>query len=171
MSRLNLRAILTQTVPFLARPQGGLPRGELLALKPLRSPEVVWEMKAEDEEPPGAKLTVPRRDDRVGQMLSRVFQIPATKTIELDEVNAQIWARCDGATSVDQLIKYTCATYKLNRRQGEVGVVTLMKMLGQRRLIGFPGGASPAASKEGVASHVNRSDRQRAQTKKRRRRH
>lgn len=168
MSRLNLRAILTQTVPFLARNKGGLPRGELLALKPLRSPEVAWEMKA-DEEPQGATLTVPRRDDRVGQLLSRIFQIPATKTIELDEVNAQIWARCDGATSIDQLIKYTCATYKINRRQGEVGVVTLMKMLGQRRLIGFPKGPSPAGSKEGATSHDNRSDRQRAQTKRRRR--
>ncbi len=167
MSRLNLRAILTQTVPFLARNKGGLPRGELLALRPLRSPEIVWEMTESDA--PGARLTVPRRDDRVGQLLSRLFQIPATKTIELDEVNAQIWARCDGATSVDQLIHYTCATYKLNRRQGEVGVVTLMKMLGQRRLIGFPGGAARPDTQQGAISNVHKRDRHRAQARKRRR--
>ena len=170
MSRLNLREILAQNVPFLTRNKGGLPRGALLALKPVRSPEVSWVM-ADGEEQPGAKLTVPRRDDRIGRLLSRLFHIPATKSIELDEVNAEIWARCDGATSVDQLVAYTCSAYKLNRRQGEVGVVTLMKMLAQRRLIGFPDGASSAAGKEGATSHVHRSDRNRTQAKGRRRRH
>ena len=164
MSRLNLREILANNVPFLARNRGGLPRGELLALRPVRSPDIGWELK-EGDEAPGAKLTVPRREDRIGQLLSRIFQIPATKTIELDEVNSQIWARCDGETSVDQLIKYTCTTYKLNRRQGEVGVVTLMKMLAQRRLIGFP-----KIGNEGAKSHDDRGDRNRAQTKGRGRR-
>ena len=173
MPRLNLLETLRQSIPFLAREKGSLPRGEMLTLKPTRLREVAWEMK-DDENSPGAKLTVPRRDDRMGQLLSRVFQVPATKTIELDEFGAQVWSRCDGAHSVEQLIHFTCDTYKLNRRQAEVSVITFMRMLAQRRLIGLrtAGPAPPCVNNssngKGTA-HVRSGDRQRPQTKRRRR--
>lgn len=166
MSRLNVWSALRQSIPFLAREQKGLPRGEMLSLKPLRSREIAWEMKPE-EEAPGAKLTVPRRDDRVGRLLSRIFRITATKTIELDEINAQLWARCDGQHSVDQLIRYACETYKMNRRQGEVGVITAMRMFAQRGLIGLSTGGTKMSGKG--TTHVRSDHRQRPQTKKRRR--
>jgi len=172
-SRRNLLHSLRESIPFLAREKGSLPRGEMLNLKPLRSREILWEMKPEDETP-GAKLTVPRRDDRVGQLLSRIFRVPATKTIELDEFGAQVWSRCDGAHSVEQLIHFTCATYKLNRRQGEVSVITFMRMLAQRRLIGLQPsgiGLKPSGTTlhgKGTAN-VHRDNRQRPQTKRRRR--
>lgn len=146
----------------------------MLGLKPVRSREIAWEMKPEDEAP-GAKLTVPRRDDRVGQILSRVFRITATKTIELDEINAQLWARCDGQHSVDQLIRYACETYKMNRRQGEVGVITAMRMFAQRGLIGLgtsgigTGGAKISGLSGKGTTNVRSDNRQRPQTKRRRR--
>ncbi len=167
---------LRQSIPFLAREKGSLPRGEMLALKPVRSREIAWEMKAAEGEAPGAKLTVPRRDDRVGQILSRIFRITGTKTIELDEINAQLWARCDGQHSVDQLIRYACETYKMNRRQGEVGVITAMRMFAQRGLIGLgTGGARTGGTGSGTGSGKGTTDvrsnhnRQRPQTKRRRR--
>jgi len=171
VSRLSLLNSLRQTIPFLAREKGSLPRGEMLALKPTRSREIAWEMKPEDETP-GAKLTVPRRDDRMGQILSRLFRIPATKTIELDEFGAQVWSRCDGAHSVEQLIHFTCDTYKLNRRQGEVSVITFMRMLAQRRLIGLQTSGTPPGgtqSRGKGTSNVRSDHRQRPQTKRRRR--
>ena len=172
MPRLNLLHSLQQSIPFLAREKGSLPRGEMLGLKPQRSREVVWEMKSDDEVP-GVKLTVPRRDDRIGQILSRFLHVPATKTIELDEFGAQVWSRCDGAHSVEQLINFTCDTYKLNRRQAEVSVITFMRMLAQRRLIGLSAAGqqprvSSSISGKGTA-HVRSGDRQRPQTKRRRR--
>ena len=81
---------------------------------------------------------MPRRQDRLGRLLGRVFPMPDRKTIELDEFGAEVWEMCDGAHSVEQLVTHTCGKYKLNRRQGEVSVVAFMKMLTQRRLIGFP---------------------------------
>ena len=173
MSRLNLLNTLRQSIPFLAREKPGLPRGEMLGLKPVRSREIAWEMKPEDEAP-GANLTVPRRDDRMGRLISRVFRITATKTIELDEINAQLWARCDGQHSVDQLIRYACETYKMNRRQGEVGVITAMRMFAQRGLIGLQAGAAGGSKTSGTSSgkgttNVRSDNRQRPQTKKRRR--
>ncbi len=143
----------------------------MLGLKPVRSREIAWEMRAEDEGP-GAKLTVPRRDDRVGKLLSRIFRVTATKTIELDEINAQLWARCDGQHTVDQLIRYACETYKMNRRQGEVGVITAMRMFAQRGLVGLQPGAAKLddtkTSGKGTI-HVRSDQRQRPQTKRRRR--
>ena len=171
MSRLDFLKSLQQAIPFLDRGKPGLPRGEMLGLKPLRNREVKWELSG--EETPIAKLTVPRRDDRTGQLLSWIFKIPQSRTIELDEFGAQVWERCDGQHSVEQLIKHTCDTYKLNRRQGEVSVLTFMKMLAQRRLIGFHGsagtrGAGAEGKGTGNGNH-HRSARQRPQNKKRRR--
>lgn len=177
MPRLNLLSTLRQSIPFLAREKESLPRGEMLGLRPLRSREIAWEMKPEDEAP-GAKLTVPRRNDRVGRLLSRIFRVTATKMIELDEINAHLWARCDGQHSVDQLIRYTCETYKMNRRQGEVGVITAMRMFAQRGLIGLQTGGAGTSGFNGISSGISsgkgttnvRSDnRQRPQTKRRRR--
>ena len=175
MSRLSLLDNLRQSIPFLAREKAGLPRGEMLALKPARSRGIEWEMRSEDETP-GARLMVPRRDDRVGKILTRIFRVTATKTIELDEINAQLWARCDGQHSVDQLIRYACETYKMNRRQGEVGVITAMRMFAQRGLIGLHSGGAKAdsAKANGISTgkgttNVRSDQRQRPQTKRRRR--
>ena len=166
MPRLNLRSMdLKAYFPFLNRAKGSLPRGEMLALRPVRSGGIVWAAKPDGE--PGASLTVPRRDDRIGQIISRVFQIPATKTIELDEFGAAVWEKCDGRHSVEQLVAFTCSAYKLNRRQAEVSVVTFMRMLAQRRLIGLDSGIG---SGNGTAN-VHRSEQSRKPPRRGRRRH
>ena len=172
MPRLNLLESVRGAIPFLGRDKGSLPRGEMLGLRPVRSREIAWEMKPEAETP-GATLVVPRRDDRLGQLLSRLLHVPATRTVELDEFGAQVWSRCDGAHSVEQLIHFTCETYKLNRRQGEVSVITFMRMLAQRKLIGLQPQKAAAmkdmAKKEtGGTAHVHRGERQRTPTKRRR---
>jgi hypothetical protein len=179
MTRLNLLQSLRGSLPFLSRRQGALPRAQMLALKPVRSRGVAWEMDPEADTPT-ARLSVPRRDDRLGQILARLFRVPATRTVELDEINTQLWVRCDGQHSVDQLIRYACDTYKMNRRQGEVGVITAMRMLTQRGLIGLasakpaapttPNAPGPSASTGGKGTHGYH-QRQRPAAGKRRRRH
>ena len=171
MRKIDLRAYF----PFLNRVKGALPRGEMLALRPLRNQSIAWALKADDETP-GARLTVPRRDDRMGQIISRLLQIPATKTIELDEFGAAVWEKCDGRHSVEQLVMFTAGAYKLNRRQAEVSVVAFMRMLAQRRLIGLGRKLdSVSSASENIAgkgtAHVQRSGGQRAQAKRGRRRH
>ena len=165
MPRIDLRAYF----PFLNRRNGSLPRGEMLALRPLRNQAIIWEMKA-DTDAPGANLSVPRREDKFGQIVSRWFQVPATKTIELDEFGAAVWEKCDGRHSVEQLVVFTSHAYKLNRRQAEVSVVSFMRMLAQRRLIGLetakPNAVKPNTPKE--TAHVHRSGPQRAHKRGRR---
>ncbi len=159
---------LKQYFPFLNRAKGSLPRGEMLALRPLRTASVAWEAKPEDSETPGVQITVPRRDDKMGQILSRLFQIPTTKTIELDEFGAAVWQKCDGKHSVEQLVTFTATAYKLNRRQAEVSVISFMRMLAQRRLIGLDKSNTANIAGKGTA-HVHRSGRARTPSKRGRR--
>lgn len=163
---------LKQYFPFLNRAKGALPRGEMLALRPLRNALVAWERKPGSEETPGVQLTVPRREDKLGQLLGRLFQVPSTKTIELDEFGAAVWEKCDGKHSVEQLVVFTASAYKLNRRQAEVSVVSFMRMLAQRRLIGLDKSTSSTQNIAGKGTaHGNRSDRTRTPSKRGRRRH
>ena len=174
----SISAKLAQYFPFLHRRTSSLPRGEMLALRPLRNITVTWEMKT-DAETPGATLTMPRRESGYTQILSRIFQIPATKTIELDEFGAAVWEKCDGKHSVENLVGFTSRTYKLNRRQAEVSVVSFMRMLAQRRLIGLekiPKTAQNIGQNIGQntakeTAHGSQHSKQRAPVKRGRRRH
>ena len=143
---MSLRETLQRYLPLGRKPT--LPRGETLALRPVRNRAVTWQRPEEPEPGAALRLTVPRRQDRLGRLLGRVFPMPDHKTIELDDFGADIWERCDGAQSMEQLVAHTCRKYKLSRRQGEVSVVAFMKMLTQRRLIGF-------AIKEKGTPHVS----------------
>lgn len=139
---MSLLTRLQGYVPFLGTRKNALPREDMLSLRPVRNSAVTWEPLPEtaDDEPPAPPkvvLNVPRRADGAAALLARWMQVPGSKKIELDEFGGQIWALCDGAHSVEQLVKFTCETYKLNRRQGEISVVAFMRMLAQRRLVGF----------------------------------
>ena len=174
------------------RKSGGLPREDVLKLLPIRNPVVTWTAKEPDEprsdaepetdadtEEPAAEepavpdkyiLSLPTRDDRFGKVMKRLFGAPEARKIELDEFGSQIWTLCDGKHTVDELVRFTCTTYKLNRRQGEVSVLAFMRTLSQRRLIGY-------LKKEGDVSHGSpkprrsKPGRQRRTTNRRPRRH
>lgn len=92
-----------------------------------------------EEMPVGSALTliVQRREDTYARLITKIFGVVGNKRIELDEFGSQIWLLCDGTHAVDKMVTHTSTRYKLNRRQAEVSVVTFMRMLGQRRLIGF----------------------------------
>ncbi|MBV9851633.1 MAG: PqqD family protein [Armatimonadetes bacterium] len=173
---MSLIGTLQKYLPFGGKPT--LPRGETLALRPVRNRAVTWESLREeepsgDEEAAGeteggVRLIVPRRQDRLGRFLGRVFPVPNQKTIELDEFGAEVWQMCDGAHTVEQLVTHTCGKYKLNRRQGEVSVIAFMKMLAQRRLIGFLTKETVKEKERPHANH-NRPQRQRRAGRARRR--
>ena len=66
-----------------------------------------------------------------------MFRAPAYKEIVLDEVGSDIWELCDGENGVEAVVSCMCRKYKLNRRECETSVAAYLKMLGDRRLIGF----------------------------------
>lgn len=129
---------LTFVEPFLRRlfPKKFRPnisRQEILAAVPVRNALVEWETNDHDE----VVLRVPRRQDRVGRILHRVFAAPPFKQVVLDEVGSDVWHLCTGENSVDAIVKTLAKKYKLSRREVELSLASYLRTLAQRGLIGL----------------------------------
>lgn len=105
----------------------------MLKSKPARNDALTWE-KNENEE---VTITVERRDDWRAKVLSKIFWIPKSRSLMLDQIGAQVWDMCDGKTSVDAMIRKLSTEHKLNLKEAEVSLLTYLKSLGKKNLIGF----------------------------------
>lgn len=126
-------------------------RAQVLGARPIRNPVVDWERaKLREEQPEIVLLRVPRRADRWGNTVARLFKLPSHRKIELDEMGSDVWEMCDGTLTVDALTRAVCAKFHLNRRQGEASVTAYLRMLAERRLLALKTGktAAPANSRE-----------------------
>lgn len=140
-----LKQMVAGTKPKVSRPQ-------VLQARPARNPLVEWERARRLEDGPAlVLLRVPRRADRWGNLVARVFKLPSHRKIELDEMGSDVWEMCDATLTVDAVTRAVCTKYRLNRRQGEASVTAYLRMLAERRLLalrtGKPAGAaSPTQS-------------------------
>lgn len=108
-------------------------RQEILAAVPVRNSLVEWETNDQEE----VVLKVPRRQDRVGRILHRVFVAPPFKQVVLDEVGSDVWQLCTGENDVDAIVKSLARKYKLSRREVELSLANYLRTLAQRGLIGL----------------------------------
>ncbi len=98
------------------------------------------------------QIKVTRQETWKTRLLSKVFYIPETRTITLDEVGTEVWQMCDGHTPVAAMIESLRQHYKLDRKEAEVSLLSYLKTLGQKRFVGFlvdgekPAGKGPDAS-------------------------
>ena len=138
-------------------------RAQVLGARPVRNPRVEWERGAwHEDRPQVVMLRVPRRADRVGNFMARMFRLPSHRKIELDEMGSDVWEMCDGTLTVDALTRAVCAKYRLNRRQGEASVTAYMRMLAERRLLALKTGTRKAEpSRGGSESSGGRSKHER----------
>ena len=123
---------VSQYIPFF-RKKPALSRDQALQSRPVRNPHLEWERVDGGD----IHLRIARRKDRVARMLCWAFRAPDHKEIVLDEVGSDIWELCDGDRSVDAIVNVTSKKYKLTRRECETSVAAYLKMLGDRKLIGF----------------------------------
>src|SRR5262249_38662994 len=79
----------------------------------LRNQLVAWDVNEHGE----VVLQVPRRQDRLGRVLTRFFAAPESKQIVLDEVGSEVWKLCTGQNSVDAIVRALARKYRLNRRE------------------------------------------------------
>ena len=105
----------------------------MLKSKPARNDALTWEKNENDE----VTITVERREDWKARVLSKIFWIPKSRTLMLDQIGAQVWEMCDGKTSVDTMIRKLSNEHKLNLKEAEVSLLTYLKSLGKKHLIGF----------------------------------
>ncbi len=82
-------------------------------------------------------LTLIRRDSFFFRVLSKFFFIPKGKNIALDEMGSWVWKRCDGVNSVEKIIMQMSDEFKLSRKEAEVSLMSFLKSLSRKRLIGF----------------------------------
>ena len=76
-------------------------REAMFKSKPVRNDQVEWEKNDDGE----IHVTLTRGDSWKVRTLSKIFWIPKTKTLVLDEIGAQVWDMCDGRTTVEAIIK------------------------------------------------------------------
>ena len=121
-------------------------RSMVLGAMPQRHPAVLWSREVGPlTERPVIFLRVPRRSDKFGNLVAKVFRLPDHRKIELDEIGSDVWEWCDGTTGVGELSRKIGEKYRLNKRQSEASVTAYLKMLAERRLIGLRA-ASPAVA-------------------------
>jgi hypothetical protein len=132
---------------------GNRPYGrQVLTLRPLRHPSVSWE-RSDDENL--VVITIGRRNDAWTSFAARMFGLPPTRKIELtDEISSYVWTCCDGNHSVAQIVDDISARYKLGRRQSEVSVLTFLKTLQTKRLIGVPVAQAKSFKESPVMVHL-----------------
>jgi hypothetical protein len=131
-----IRGLINQVRERVEGKKPKIPRSEVLAARPVRNPAVEWERWQRNEETPlVALLKIPRRKDRFGNLVARLFRLPDFRKLELDEIGSDVWEMCDGTNSVEALTKAVCTKYRLNRRQAETSVTAYLKMLAERRLV------------------------------------
>jgi hypothetical protein len=131
MSLSLTRPLLQKLFPKKYAPQ--ISRQEILAAIPVRNSLIEWESNDQDE----VVLKVPRRQDRVGKILHRIFVAPPYKQVVLDEVGSEVWRLCSGENSVDTIVKSLAKKYKLSRREVELSLGTYLRTLARRGFVGL----------------------------------
>ena len=126
-----MNSLLARWLPGRRRPR--VTKGEVLGAHPVRNPLVEWDVNDHGE----VVLRVPRRQDRVGRILTRLFAAPEFKQVVLDEVGSDVWQLCTGANSVDAIVRALAKKYRLNRREVELSLSKYLQQLARRGLVGL----------------------------------
>jgi len=107
-------------------------RREVLALKPLRNPDLQW-----SEEDGHIVLTIPRRNNWKTRILNIFVAVPESRRVVLDDVGTHVWQQLDGQNSVEQIGKSLAKHYKLEPREAEISLQQYFRELSRRGYVGF----------------------------------
>jgi hypothetical protein len=146
-------------VPALARPRGvldhpllrWLPRRrsgrpsltarEALQLVPVRNAQIEW--KVVDGL---CVLSIPLRRDRLARLLLRWTKAPPERMVELDALGSDVWQLCDGASTLEQIVRALMKKHKLGRLEAEMPLRKFMVTLHKRRFVSLTLKANGAAA-------------------------
>jgi hypothetical protein len=119
-----------------ARKKSGLKfkRDDVLKSRPVRNTLVKWEQNPENNL---VALTVPQKEVLWVKVVSKIFRLPNSRVIALDEVGSFVWTLCDGYNTIDTIVKALANKYKLTHKEAETSLLEYFRMLGKRGIIGF----------------------------------
>jgi hypothetical protein len=110
-----------------------LTREQAMDALPLRNPNLKWRRNDRRD----VVVTLTRRKDTRGRLISFFFHVPSSRDITLDEVGSKVWSLSNGKRTVEEMIDALAAEYKLNRREAEVSLTEYLRQLGQRGMVGL----------------------------------
>jgi hypothetical protein len=110
-----------------------LTREQAMNALPLRNPSLKWRRTKQGD----VVVTLTRRKDTRGRLLSLFFHVPGSRDITLDEVGSRVWRMSNGRRTVEGMIEALATEYKLNRREAEVSLTEYLRQLGQRGMVGL----------------------------------
>lgn len=105
---------------------------DTLAARPLR----LFDAEPAETSAGHWRLTVPLKP---AGWAARILRVPQTitKTFELDELGKLVWDRCDGKTTIRDVIGALASRYDLNEREAEVATIAFLRTLMRKGLIGI----------------------------------
>lgn len=100
---------------------------------PVRNSLIKWE-EADNGE---VSLVVPQKETLWVKVVSKVFMLPKSRVVVLDEVGSSVWVMCDGHNSIDIIVKALSNKYKLTHKETETSLLAYFRKLGKRGILGF----------------------------------
>lgn len=108
-----------------------LTRTQAMAARPIRNPSLSWHKNDEGV----VVVTLPRRDDLWGKILSWLFMVPESRPVSLDQVGTAVWDMCDGEKSVHDIARALSEKHQITMREAEVSLAEFLRMLGRRGMV------------------------------------
>jgi len=109
-------------------------RDDVLKARPVRNTLVKWEQNPENEL---VTLSVPQKEILWVKLVSKLFRLPNSRIIALDEVGSFVWGLCDGYNTLDAIIRALSNKYKLTHKESETSLMEYFRRLSKRGIIGF----------------------------------
>jgi hypothetical protein len=110
-----------------------LSRRDMLASAPCINPAV----RVMELDTGGIMMVYEKAGGALVRGLRRMFAVPRTAELLLDDIGSRVVRHVDGARTVQELIQYVAREYNLSRKEAEVALLTYLDRLGRRNLIGF----------------------------------
>ena len=123
-------------------------RDDVVKSRPVRNSLIKWE-KSESGE---ISLVIPQKNTLWVRSVSKVFMLPKSRVVALDEVGSFVWTMCDGHNSMDGIMKMLSNKYKLTRKEAETSLLAYFRLLGKRGMNGF---AMPDKSRRETEDNVS----------------
>lgn len=114
-------------------PDLGLKRDDILSAIPLRNATIKWEQNSEGE----VSIVIPQKDKLWVKVVTKIFMVPSKRVVVLDEIGSYVWMLCDGEHTIRDIMNSLSSKYHLTRKEAEVSLITYMRNLGKRGMLGF----------------------------------
>jgi hypothetical protein len=114
-------------------PDLGLKRDDILSAIPLRNATVKWKQSDAGE----VSIVIPQKDKLWVKIVTKIFMVPEKRVVVLDEIGSYVWMQCDGEHTIKDIMNSLSSKYSLTRKEAEVSLISYMRTLGKRGMLGF----------------------------------